>query len=79
MGTTRTLPRLDVVRASDDVLDAAARLTDTAGLRAYDAVRLASAEATRAADPGCHSFACFDASLRDAAARSGFALLPASV
>ncbi len=46
------------------------------GLRAYDAVQLASAEAARAADPGCDSFACFDASLRDAAAGAGFALYP---
>lgn len=77
LGTTKTRPRFLVLRASDDVLDAAARLTGTAGLRAYDAVQLASAEAARAADSGCDTFACFDVSLREAAARSGFSLLPA--
>lgn len=77
-GTAETDPRFDVVRASDEVLDAAARLTGAAGLRAYDAVQLASAEAARAADSGCDTFACFDSSLRDAAARSGFALLPSA-
>jgi predicted nucleic acid-binding protein len=75
-GTSGSAPRFRVVRVSDAVLTDAARLTGTAKLRAYDAVQLASAEAARAADPGCDTFACFDASLRDAAASAGFALYP---
>lgn len=75
-GTDDSDPQFEILRVSDDVLDAAARLTGTAGLRAYDAVQLASAQAARAADSGCDTFACFDSSLRDAAARSGFALYP---
>jgi predicted nucleic acid-binding protein len=58
------------------VLERAAELTGSHGLRAYDAVQLASALSAREADPGCTSFACFDADLRTAAARSGLALVP---
>jgi predicted nucleic acid-binding protein len=75
-GTDDSDPRFRIVRVSDEILDAAARLTGTAGLRAYDAVQLASAEAARAASSGCDTFACFDTTLRDAAARSGFSLYP---
>lgn len=75
-GTLESAPRFRVVQVSDLVLANAAGLTGTAKLRAYDAVQLASAEAVRAADPGCDTFACFDASLRDAAAGAGFALYP---
>lgn len=75
-GTDDSDSRFRIVHVSPEVLDAAARLTGTAGLRAYDAVQLASAEAARGADAGCDTFACFDVSLRDAAARSGFALYP---
>lgn len=75
-GTDRSAARFRVVRVSDGVLASAARLTGTARLRAYDAFQLASAEAARTADPGCDTFACFDASLRTAAAASGFALYP---
>ena len=58
------------------LLDHAAGLAATQGLRAFDAIQLASALAAREADPGCDSFACFDAGLRRAAAAEGFALLP---
>ena len=75
-GTETSPRRFLLIAISDQVLDAAARLTGTAGLRAYGAVQLASAEAARAVEPGCDTFACFDASLREAAARSGFALYP---
>lgn len=68
--------RFAVVSLPPVVLDDAARLTASHGLRAYDAVQLASAGATRAADPGCTTFACSDELLRAAAAAEGFALVP---
>ena len=76
LGAGDSGPRFAVVGVTAALLNAAARLTGTAGLRAYDAVQLASAQAARGADSGCDTFACFDSSLRDAAARSGFALYP---
>ena len=60
----------------DAVLTEAARVAASRGLRAYDAVQLASARAARAADPGCSSFACFDLALRRAAAVDGFDVIP---
>lgn len=50
----------------------AARLSGTHGLRAYDAVQLASARAARAADDTVDLFLCFDDELRGAAVRDGF-------
>ncbi|CAN5159667.1 hypothetical protein BH24ACT1_BH24ACT1_04850 [soil metagenome] len=76
LGASDSGPRFEVVGVTATLLSVAARLTGTVGLRAYDAVQLATAEAARTADPGCDTFACFDSSLRDAAARSGFALYP---
>jgi len=58
------------------LLDDAARLVATQGLRAYDAVQLASARAARVAEPRCATFACCDQALRSAAAAEGFALVP---
>jgi predicted nucleic acid-binding protein len=75
-GSDTAPPRFQHVDVSAEQLGSAARLVADHGLRAYHAVQLASAEAVRAAEPGCDTFACFDASLRDAAARSGFALYP---
>ena len=69
-------PRFAVVADTDDVLRDAAALCGVHGLRAYDAVQLASAEAARRADPSVSTFACFDASLRRAAATRDFATLP---
>ncbi len=65
-----------VIALHVDLLDHAAGIAATQGLRAYDAIQLASALAGRDADPGCDSFACFDAGLRRAAAAEGFVLLP---
>lgn len=76
LGTAVSDPRFEVVAVTAALLNDAARLTGTAGLRTYDAVQLASAEAARAAEPRCDTFACFDVSLREAAARAGFALYP---
>lgn len=69
--------RFAVVALTDRMLNEAARLCATDGLRGYDAVQLASAAAARAADSSCGSLACFDRDLREAAARRGFALIPA--
>lgn len=73
-GTER--PRFAVVTATATVLEAASRLVGVHGLRAYDAVQLASAKATSQAVPECRTVAVFDVTLRAAAAAEGFALLP---
>jgi uncharacterized protein len=69
-------PRFTIVSLTEPVLIAAAREAARHALRAYDAVQLASALAVREIDPRCGHFACFDADLRRAASRAGFALLP---
>jgi uncharacterized protein len=69
-------PRFIAVAASTEVLDMAARYTGTHGLRAYDAVQLATARMTAMADPECRTFAAFDKQLRTAAAAEGFDLVP---
>jgi uncharacterized protein len=75
-GTPDTEPRFDSVALDDEILEDAAELAALHPLSAGDAIQLASALAVRAADPECRTFACFDARLRDAAAKTGFALLP---
>jgi len=57
-----------------EVLEQAASSAAVHGLRAYDAVQLACALTARAADPEIEVFLCFDAELRGAASREGFAL-----
>lgn len=66
------------IRLTAGILDDAAALTATHGLRAYDAVQLATAKAARAIEPDCGTVAAFDGRLREAAAREGFQLLPAT-
>lgn len=66
---------LVAVAAVSAVLDDAARLVAGHGLRAYDAVQLASALAARRADDQVDGFACYDIDLRAAAAREGFELV----
>ena len=61
-----------VVALTPVVLRQAARLVATHGLRAYDGIQLASAQAARAADPGVDEFLTFDRDLRSAAAAEGF-------
>jgi predicted nucleic acid-binding protein len=75
-GTQKSPPRFQVVPASELIFDVAARLTGVHGLRAYDAVQLATAQLVRSADPDCHSFVAFDKDLRAAAAGEGFDLIP---
>jgi uncharacterized protein len=77
-GTDETPPRFAPILISGAILDESARLCATHGLRAYDAVQLASALAGRAADVTCTTFAAFDSSLRTAAGAEGFFLLPSS-
>lgn len=77
-GTEEEPPRFSVVTATVPVLDGAARLCAVHGLRAYDAVQLASALAVRDAVPECQTFAAFDRQLRAAAAAEGFTLVPSA-
>lgn len=76
-GYGTTPPRFAALSVSTVILEDAAAVAATHGLRAYDAVQLASALAARATDATCDSFACFDGDLRDAAAAAGFTLVPA--
>ncbi|TAM87278.1 MAG: PIN domain-containing protein [Jatrophihabitans sp.] len=78
-GDPTTAARFTVVAVTAAILDGAARACAVHGLRAYDAIQLASATAVRAAVPDCTTFAAFDRSLRAAAAAEGFALLPADL
>lgn len=75
-GTEDEPPRFAAVRLAETVLDDAARLSGVHGLRAYDAVQLATARAAVDADPSCTAFAAFDRTLRAAAAAEGFGLVP---
>lgn len=75
-GTDTEAARFAVVGVDDGILSGAARLCSVHGLRAYDAVQLASAMAARAAVPDCTSLTAFDAELRTAAAMEGFELVP---
>ena len=75
-GSAEQTPRFSVVAATPTVLEAAARLVGVHGLRAYDALQLATAKAAAHAVPDCRTMAAFDVTLRKAAAAEGFALLP---
>lgn len=75
-GTAEQAPRFIPVAMTVAILDAAARLCATHGLRAYDGVQLAASLGARAADRDCTDFAAYDDALRRAAAIEGFRLLP---
>jgi predicted nucleic acid-binding protein len=77
-GTAKEPPRFAAVVVTSALLDQAAQLCASHGLRAYDAVQLSCAVAARTADESCRSLAAFDPSLRTAAAAEGFELVPAS-
>ncbi|HEU4808872.1 MAG TPA: type II toxin-antitoxin system VapC family toxin [Homoserinimonas sp.] len=64
------------IAVTSAVIERAAGLLASSGLRAYDALQLASALAARDADPECSTFAAFDSELRTAAAYQGFTSLP---
>ncbi|MCC7077134.1 MAG: type II toxin-antitoxin system VapC family toxin [Acidimicrobiia bacterium] len=78
-GTDSEAGRFSAVQVDDSLLAGGALLSSVHGLRAHDAVQLASALAAREAEPGCTSFVAFDAQLRAAAALQGFELRPAQV
>jgi len=78
-GTDEDPPRFSAVSATIALLDEAARLCAVHGLRAYDAVQLASAVAVRTVLPECSTVVVFDRQLRTAAAAEGFGLLPATL
>lgn len=75
-GAPEEQPRFAVVPVTADILDTAARLVATDGLRAYDAVQLASGLAVAAVDPECDTFVAFDADLAAAAAAEGLHVSP---
>jgi predicted nucleic acid-binding protein len=68
-------PRFTVASLTEPVLIAAAQQAARDGLRADDAVQLASAHAVREIDSRCSHFACFDTDLRRAASREGLTLV----
>jgi uncharacterized protein len=78
-GTDSEPPRFAAVVATGGLLDEAARLCASHGLRAYDAVQLSTALAVRRVDESCTVFAAFDRSLRTAAATEGFELVPSDL
>ena len=73
-GTDHDPRRFEVVRMSGPVVEDAARLAGVHGLRAYDAVQLATARAVRVADESIVRFVAFDRVLSGAAAAEGFAI-----
>jgi predicted nucleic acid-binding protein len=75
-GTAEEGPRFLIMPTSPVVLEAAARIVRKHGLRAYDAVQLASAVLAAEANPELRSFAVFDKQLRSAAFAEGFTLIP---
>jgi predicted nucleic acid-binding protein len=78
-GSDSEQPRFAAVATTSGILDDAARLCASHGLKAYDAVQLSSALAVRHVDESCTAFAAFDRSLRRAAAAEGFNLVPVSL
>lgn len=74
-GTADEPPRFLTLTVSRAVLEAAARNARVHGLRAYDAVQLATAQVALTAVPDCRTFAAFDQQLCEAAVREGFHLL----
>lgn len=75
-GTPTERPRFIPIAIAPRILDLAAGLTERHGLRAYDAVQLASAMAVRVVEPVCRTFACFDRGLGVAARAEGFTVHP---
>lgn len=78
-GTAEEEPLFAAVALTAAILDDAAELAGTRGLRAYDAVQLASARAAARADSDCSTFAAFDDALRAAAIAEGFDVVPVVV
>ena len=70
-GAVDEAPRFSVVTVTAAIIDAAARLVGVHGLRAYDAVQLASALAVADAVPDRIGFLGYDGALAAAAAAEG--------
>ncbi len=70
-GTEEEPPRLIAVASTAEILDEAARLVGVYGLRAYDAVQLASAAAARRVCDAPLNFLAFDDALCTAALAEG--------
>lgn len=69
--------RFFAIAITVDILDQASRFAGAHGLRAHDAVQLASACAVDAVVPERAAFVAFDKTLRAAAAVEGLELVPA--
>ena len=69
-------PRYLAVEVTAPIIREAARLAEAHRLRAYDAVHVASATATRGQLEGPLAFGCWDAALERAAQREGLQPLP---
>ena len=78
-GSDNEAPRFVMVMPTPAVLDDAARLAAVHGLRAYDAIQLASARIARTAAAECNTVAAFDRDLRRAAASEAFSLVPGAI
>jgi predicted nucleic acid-binding protein len=76
VGTPHQDARFLVVAVADGILERSVELAGTHGLRAYDAVQLASALTVRESDERCDFFAGFDRELTRAAVTEGFHVLP---
>ena len=68
-----------MIATGSDVISRAVQAAARHGLRAYDAVQLATALLTRDALGRLDEFASFDRQLRQAAAAEAFELVPASL
>jgi uncharacterized protein len=75
-GNSSAEPRFAAIAVTDDVIDLAAHSAARHGLRAYDAVQLASAVLAREASHEITRFVAFDTDLREAAAAEAFTLVP---
>ena len=65
------------IEPGEVILDAAIQFAGLHGLRAYDAVELATAVAAPVEVPECTTFVAFDQQLRRAVVALGFSILPA--
>lgn len=75
-GSEREPRRFEVITTTAPLLEDAALLCARHGLRAYDAVQLATALAAVAAGGRALAMAAFDRQLRSAAVREGLAVVP---
>jgi hypothetical protein len=66
------------IEPSEDVREAAKRLLRVHDLRAADSLHLAAALVAAESRPASLEFVCLDDRLRTAAAREGFAIVPAT-